>query len=1164
MWASTFGGGWSSSDGTGRPGSALKLRHPRLIAILICLIALFSWPGNLRADGTRGSASDQVQVLVPPPPPESEPALEAPKSSDGAAICHGRLVSRVETRLSGEAWGIRKPPVVRAVRPGRMFSPSDLRAGLRELLALRHFASAKVLARPEGVACSVEYVVTARRVIDKVTIDLDGANVDQDELLREGNIAVGGELIGAELADRVERMEVWLARRGYPEAWIALDARATDDPLHVVVKMKIHAGKPRLVDRRVFYVFGASPEAVRAETDAYTVKAHAPADETALELSDRELERKLHARGYFTAVVSHDVVKHRERIVLRVRVDAKTKFLFRFEGNTAFDSDTLRGALEVDKERDLTPSHLADKVREYYQAHGFLDVEIAVRTRGTSKDRINYLVFGIIEHHRVKVDVREYPCLQLGRIGGLPTAPSSAQAVGTEIDSFLEEELPGSDLIVTPDPEGVDALVGRPPPAGGTRQAPMELSPTTVYHPETYERAVEHVQELYRSEGFLHAIAGPVQVIRHTCSKKSPPGRCIPISPKVEIPDACTYDATNLPLEPARLPRTLTCTPDPAHGIECEPRVRLRIPIKLGPRTTLYDMDVHGARSISERKLERAADLKLGEPASTSAIEEARRRIVDAYREEGYAFADVKASLDESPDHSRARAVFEVNEGERVIVKAIEIRGNALTNESVIRRRIALEVGKPYRSSLVQKTQERIATLNIFTSVNVALADPYVPKREKNVIITVTEVIPQSVEIRPGFSTGEGFRIENAYSHRNWMGTAIGFSARVRLSYLPDEFILDPGVRENFRNLDADANNVFESRMGGRITVRGEFPDVGLGPLVRLGVDGVFARTLMRDFVLNKAAAIPTVFYTPIRQVQFSLSPTAERNEVKIFKNIKTSAAEETLDEYLARLQNETGNVDLARLLRVPDGASNAFAQRFQVTWDRRDNSFNAHTGTYMVSGVEHVDWFPTSRPVDNDTVFEGHFLRFTQKFAGYIPIGKKITFAAILSIGANVQLTENSKTYPDRLFFLGGVQSLRGWNRDAFYPQDFVDRIRDDAETKPDTDPSKLTAAKVGLRGGNLMVNPRIEIRIPIRGIFETVIFSDAGNVWVDPLYPFERGFRRGSPLRFSGGSGLRIQTPIGPIAFDYGVNISRYLFPDDYLSLEDFGAFHFAIGLF
>jgi outer membrane translocation and assembly module TamA len=53
---------------------------------------------------------------------------------------------------------------------------------------------------------------------------------------------------------------------------------------------------------------------------------------------------------------------------------------------------------------------------------------------------------------------------------------------------------------------------------------------------------------------------------------------------------------------------------------------------------------------------------------------------------------------------------------------------------------------------------------------------------------------------------------------------------------------------------------------------------------------------------------------------------------------------------------------------------------------------------------------------------------------------------------------------------------------------------------------------------------------------------------------------------LRTAVGTGLRLQTPIGPIVLDYGINLSRLIDgPNDpRYTYEDFGAFNFAIGLF
>ena len=77
--------------------------------------------------------------------------------------------------------------------------------------------------------------------------------------------------------------------------------------------------------------------------------------------------------------------------------------------------------------------------------------------------------------------------------------------------------------------------------------------------------------------------------------------------------------------------------------------------------------------------------------------------------------------------------------------------------------------------------------------------------------------------------------------------------------------------------------------------------------------------------------------------------------------------------------------------------------------------------------------------------------------------------------------------------------------------------------------------------------------------------LFVDIGNLWVDPKYPFDRG---AFPMRAAVGSGLRFQTPVGPLAFDIGFNLGKLLYTlgagvrnREY---EDLLALNFAIGLF
>ena len=179
------------------------------------------------------------------------------------------------------------------------------------------------------------------------------------------------------------------------------------------------------------------------------------------------------------------------------------------------------------------------------------------------------------------------------------------------------------------------------------------------------------------------------------------------------------------------------------------------------------------------------------------------------------------------------------------------------------------------------------------------------------------------------------------------------------------------------------------------------------------------------------------------------------------------------------------------------------------------------------------------------------------------------------MRFGANVQLTPTSQTYPDRLFFMGGPDAVRGWLPASCIPPDDSDKIKTTAQL-PDqvpcgsngttcgtgtqagtlvANPNKFTPTTDPVRGGNLMFNPRVELRIPVRPPLETVVFLDTGNLWRDASYPFDVNR---FPLRASIGTGIRVQTPVGPLALDYGINLTRHA------AYEDFGDVHFAIGLY
>jgi outer membrane protein assembly factor BamA len=142
----------------------------------------------------------------------------------------------------------------------------------------------------------------------------------------------------------------------------------------------------------------------------------------------------------------------------------------------------------------------------------------------------------------------------------------------------------------------------------------------------------------------------------------------------------------------------------------------------------------------------------------------------------------------------------------------------------------------------------------------------------------------------------------------------------------------------------------------------------------------------------------------------------------------------------------------------------------------------------------------------------------------GYIPIMPRVTLALQFRIGRIVALDPNSQTYPNRQFFLGGVETMRGYPQDAMIPQELADLIARNQAT-----------SDAILRGGDAFMLLRAELRFPLFGPLQGGIFFDLGNLWAEAanLNPLK--------LRPTAGFGVRFETPVGPIAFDYGFVLLR-----------------------
>lgn len=1076
-----------------------RLRH-RLLALACSLATLVA----LVRPASAQQASDIVplrggEIIQVAPNAVPDDVLDAP-------------IVDVRVEVKGRKFSGR--PTLRRMKKGERFSPALLRDDLREVLDSGRFADARGKVEKQGDGVIVIVEVVPRRTVGSIAIE--GGALEDAPTIEAMKLAVGSEVTEDLLGEARGRVLDYYRRRGYVDARVEIRPVELDDPNTVQLSVRVEPGDARLVSQRVFVITPEEDALVGDLKAEYEVEADDVVDEEVLEVADRELAELLRSKGFYKATVTHRTRHVGPFSYIYVYLLAGPFLNVRFEGQHAFDEDELRDIVGAGN-KGLEIDDATQRLRKHYVEYGFYDVSIQMSIVAGIRPGIETLDVRIHEGARVRVKRRVFVCLP---------KDLDPDDVGDEIDSFLEEALPDGTSLEAPSPTILEPTIG-PTQFSGGRQPTLTVSAASTYDPETYGKALRHLRELYLSRGYLNAIIGPVEVSRARCDKHSPAGTCRPLPlPPVARPK-CELSDEGLPVPEPSLPPASTCTPS-LTGTACAPEVELRIAMHLGKQASLYDVVFEGSRLLSEKELSEIAALELGGPLDVQAIEEAKRRLQTEYENRGYAFAEVRDSIETSRDKTRARVRFSIRDRDLVTISDVVVRGAVHTDEQLILGRISLTPGEPYSRASATESEERIATLGIFSSVSIALEDPDVPEKQKRLIVTVVEVLPQYLDPKIGFSTGEGVRFGLEYGHRNIGGLAIGLTLRVQLNYLFDFMIFDDDLKRNLEPLSAS------ERLERRNSAKISFPEIGLGPLFSAALEGVDIRDNQRDFGLTRDAFVPSITFRPVRELQATLSTSLELNDVTIFNNL-------SLNE--AILENPA----LERLLRFPDGRTFAVAERITASWDRRDNPFAATRGTFLGIDVEHVNAFPAD-PDDPDTdPIVSHFMKVGGRVAGYVRLTERgLALAFSFAAATNIQLASGSRTYPDRLLYMGGFDSLRSFLVDSLIPEDVMQRI-----LNPPRDPAqRITVDDVAVRGGDLSINPRIELRVPLNDTFQIGLFADAGNVWVDP-----EAFS--IALRFGLGGGLRVNTPIGPLALDYGFNPERR--PG-----EDLGALHFSIGLF
>ena len=169
-------------------------------------------------------------------------------------------------------------------------------------------------------------------------------------------------------------------------------------------------------------------------------------------------------------------------------------------------------------------------------------------------------------------------------------------------------------------------------------------------------------------------------------------------------------------------------------------------------------------------------DLK-GEKYSLNLIQKILDQIDEISINEQY--QSIKASVEENIIDNKLNLTFKIEETEKFYVKKINILGNNVTEETVIRNNLEIDEGDPYNEILINKSINNINSLNFFRSVKEEIINEN--NTDKIVNIYVEEKPTGQIAAGAGLGTDGGTVFFNI-SENNYLGKGVKVDTSLELS----------------------------------------------------------------------------------------------------------------------------------------------------------------------------------------------------------------------------------------------------------------------------------------------------------------------------------------------------------------------------------------------
>ena len=203
--------------------------------------------------------------------------------------------------------------------------------------------------------------------------------------------------------------------------------------------------------------------------------------------------------------------------------------------------------------------------------------------------------------------------------------------------------------------------------------------------------------------------------------------------------------------------------------------------INAGSKVYFNELSISYPEDFNEINYQKLNELLVnlnGKPYSINSVEKILNQIDQITINEE--FKSISANIDEKIFEDKIDIKFIIKETESYFVERINIFGNNVTRESVIRNQLIIDEGDPFNEILAKKSENNLKSLNFFKNVKSEIVEGEV---EKSKIINIYVEEKPTGEIAAGAGVGtSGGTISAGVKENNYLGKGLAVEANATIT----------------------------------------------------------------------------------------------------------------------------------------------------------------------------------------------------------------------------------------------------------------------------------------------------------------------------------------------------------------------------------------------